>query len=104
MSNTLLHNLSISNRFREKIYKVVHFMESTVPKMLPTQFRRFFRMQPETVNKLVHFLLPSPRFQRRENILSIPVWKKVYMTLAYLGTRATTLKQVSKVITSLCYM
>ena len=77
---------------RDKIIKIENFMEYTVPNMLPEGFRRFFRMQPETVNKLVHFVMPFPRMQRRKNARSIPVWKKVYMTLAYLGTQDTTYK------------
>ena len=86
----------ISHRLREQIFKVEYFMEVTVPRMLPEAFRRFFRMQPATVNKLVHFLMPCPRLQHRENRRSIPLWKKVYMTLSYLGTQATTFRYGQK--------
>ena len=69
-------------------------MELTVPNMLPQAFQRYFRLKQATVNKLINFLQPSPRLQRRQNIRTIPVWKKVYMTLAYLGTQASTHKYV----------
>ena len=49
-------------------------------------------MRPDTVNRLITFLAPSPRLQCRQNVRAIPIWKKVYMTLAYLGTQASTLK------------
>ena len=62
----------------------------TVPNMLPQAFKRYFRLKRVTVNKLIHFLAPSLRLQRRQNVRAIPVWKKVYMTLAYLGTEAST--------------
>ena len=71
----------------------MQFIEFTVPNMLPAQYRQFFRIQPTTVNKLILFLTPSVHLQGLgRNKKKIPVWKKVYMTLAYLGTQATTLK------------
>ena len=85
-------------RLHDKIYKIINFMEFTVPNMLPQAFRRYFRLRPDTVNKLIHFLSPSPRLQHRQNVRAIPIWKKVYMTLAYLGTQASTLKCVTTFI------
>ena len=76
-------------RQKEKIYKVVQFMEVTVPNMFPDVFQRFFRLTPKTVNKLIHFLLPLPRLQKAARSYCIPAWKKIYMLLAYLGTQSS---------------
>ena len=95
---TLLPNLYCSFRLGDEIYKVINFMEVTVPNMLPQAFRRYFQLKPVTVNNLINFLMPSPRLQARENVRSIPVWKNVYMTLAYLGTQASTHKCIHNLI------
>ena len=66
------------------------FIEVTVRKMLPDQFRRWFRMYPDTFEKLVHQLKDNPRLHRRENELSIPFWHKVYFAVFYLGNNLPT--------------
>ena len=64
--------------------------------MLPFGFRRLFRMNPPTVNRLIQFVLGCERMhRRRRNRVAIPLWKKIYMALAYLGSRTTTYELVN---------
>ena len=79
-------------RFRKTVVKIRDFYEFTVPRMAQRYYRRYFRMYPDTVHNLIEYLMPNERIQRLLNNRRIPMEKKIHMTLAYLGSKMTTLQ------------
>ena len=85
-------NTCLVSSVRETIPKICNFMEVTVPAMLPDEFKRYFRMGPQTMDKLVRLLIQNPRLQTRQTCVSVDPVRKVYMTAFYLGQADPTFR------------
>ena len=77
---------------RQPIAKIQHFYEVTVQNMTPRYFRRYFRCNKETLQNLVHYISPVNLLYQHPSYTRITIEKKIAMTLAYLGSSATTLQ------------
>lgn len=72
-------------RFRNDVHKVEDFFESLVPEMNLPQYRRWFRMNPNTFEDLVLYLIDDDHihFNGRR---PIEFRKRLAMTCTFLGT------------------
>lgn len=85
--------LFFSFRNRQVIVKVNDFFENTAVQMTPRLFRRYFRMNRNTLHNLTNYMSQVPLVQPlRLNTRSISLAKKMAMTCCYLGSSASTIQ------------
>ena len=75
--------------------KVEQFFEFTVPTMNRVQFRRWFRINPETFEQLAD-ALEDEDYVRSSGRRLIQFQKRLAMLLAYLGSHSPSFQYVSK--------